>query len=489
MMLVERVSSITKELRGSLPGAGIKCLITRQCDGMQDESINRVCSFAQAMKHPQLAAPMTAGVVHIKPPFLLLTAQEPEIQPRAVANAVASAVDALAPGAHGELRVCVHPAWPCDPHALHAALQVAFWEHTRHVTEPRPVFETVTVRHQRAEAPAGWVWRGPRALPVGEMTCFGMSLIQEPANILTPAEFGKRVQAQARGVPNLRVVELHEPELAKRGMNLMLASAAGSVNRPRVVVLEYTPLPDQRPVCLVGKGVTFDSGGISLKPPKKMHLMKTDMAGAAIAAATVLAAAKQGLRHNVVAVCGMIENMPSGSAYRPGDVLKTLSGQSVEVLDTDAEGRNVLADCMWFTGTEYKPTAMLTVATLTGAICVALGSYWAGLYTASGTLATELLEASKSAENGLWRMPLGTRAMADKMRSTVADLKHIAYGEQAGSVYAATFLSRFVPPQVGRWAHIDCAGTVFDDDEEVPTGWGVPLLSDWLMARATHTKQ
>ena len=451
--------------------------------------MNRVCKFSQQHRDPLALSRASAGVVQIKPPFVLVTVPDEDAKPRAVATAVADAIEAHAPGVQGELRVCIHPGWPCDPHGLHLALQVALWSFSRHWTQPRPTLDAISVRYQNEQPPAGRVWRGPQAITVGEMTRFNMDLVQEPANVLTPASFAKRVQDMARGIPNLRVAEMHEPELAKRGMNLLLASASGSVNRPRVVVLEYTPLADQRPVCLVGKGVTFDSGGISLKPPRKRHLMKTDMAGAAIAASAVLGAAKQGLQLNVVAVCGLIENMPSGSAYRPGDVLKTASGKTVEVLDTDAEGRNVLADCMHYAGTEFKPTAMVTLATLTGAITVALGSYWAGLYTASGTLASELLDASKSSEDGLWRMPLGPNAMLDKMRSPVADLRHMAYNERAGSVYAASFLGHFVSEHVGRWAHIDCAGTVFDDENETPTGWGTVLINDWLVARAQQRSQ
>ena len=351
-----------------------------------------------------------------------------------------------------------------------------------HVSTPRPAFTAIQVCHQHERGKA--VWRGLETLPLAEMRLFSMHLVQAPANKLTPAAFVEQVKAMK--IPNIQMEVLDEGALMRMKMNLLLATADGSVNRPRVLVLKYLPLQDQAPVALVGKGVCFDSGGLSLKPSKNMHEMKTDMSGAAICVATVMAAAKQSLKLNMIAVVGLVENMPSGSAYRPGDVITSMSGQTVEILDTDAEGRNVLADIMWYSA-KFRPRRMITVATLTGAVIAALGHQWAAVYTKDDALSNELLAAAESSGDPLWRMPLSSRSMSAKLRSPVADLRHMVPNDGAGSIYAALFLSKFVHEDVGSWAHIDCAGTVYDKKTQMPTGWGPVLLNDWAVRFATSS--
>jgi leucyl aminopeptidase len=302
-------------------------------------------------------------------------------------------------------------------------------------------------------------------------------LVNEPANILTPAEFARRAAA----VKDLGVkVEILTPrELKKLGMGALLGVAQGSVNEPRLVVMQWLGgRKGERPLAFVGKGVTFDTGGISMKPASGMEDMKGDMGGAACVSGLMHGLAARKAKVNVVGVIGLVENMPSGNAQRPGDVITSMSGKTIAVLNTDAEGRLVLADALWYVQKRFKPKFMIDLATLTGAIMIALGKEHAGLFSNNDELANRLLQAGIDTGEKVWRMPLA--AEYDRLiDSDIADVKNIG-GRNAGSITAAQFLQRFVNGVP--WAHLDVAGTAMDSaktaiNQSWGSGWGVRLLN------------
>lgn len=307
-------------------------------------------------------------------------------------------------------------------------------------------------------------------------TLLARDLINEPANVLGPVEFA----ARAAELASLGVeVEILEPEaLEKLGMGSLLCVAQGSERPARLVVMQWRGGETAAaPLAFVGKGVVFDTGGISIKPAASMEDMKGDMGGAAAVTGLMLALATRKAPVNVVGVIGLVENMPSGKAVRPGDIVKAMSGTTIEVINTDAEGRLVLADALWYTQDRFKPRAMINLATLTGAIVVALGHEHAGLFSNSDELATHLLNAGLSANEKLWRMPLAP-AYDKLIESKFADIRN-SVGRPAGSITAAQFLQRFVNDVP--WAHLDIAGTAFGaGSSEVNTSWapgfGVALL-------------
>jgi leucyl aminopeptidase len=302
-------------------------------------------------------------------------------------------------------------------------------------------------------------------------------LVNEPANILTPAEFARRVAA----VKNLGVkVEILTPrELKKLGMGALLGVAQGSANEPRLVVMQWLGgKKGERPLAFIGKGVTFDTGGISMKPASGMEDMKGDMGGAACVSGLMHALAARKARINAVGIIGLVENMPSGNAQRPGDVVTSMSGKTIAVLNTDAEGRLVLADALWYAQKRFKPKFMIDLATLTGAIMIALGKEHAGLFSNNDELANRLLQAGLDTGEKVWRMPLAPEY--DRLiDSDIADVKNIG-GRNAGSITAAQFLQRFVNGVP--WAHLDVAGTAMDSSKTAinqswGSGWGVRLLN------------
>jgi len=311
--------------------------------------------------------------------------------------------------------------------------------------------------------------------------------VTEPANILYPESFVARARATLEPL-DVRVRVLDETEMAALGMGALLGVAQGSARPPRLLVLEWngTGRADAPPLALIGKGVTFDSGGISIKPAAGMEDMKWDMGGAAAVVGAMAAIAARGAKAHVVGACGLVENMPDGRAQRPGDVVKTMSGQTVEVINTDAEGRLVLCDVITFVQREYKPKAMIDFATLTGAIIVSLAHEHAGLFTNSDSLADWLMAAGRATGETLWRQPLSEPGGPyDRMiDSAIADMKNV--GERwGGSITAAQFLQRFVDEGV-EWAHVDIAGTVWRPKagplhDKGATGFG-PRLVDQLVA-------
>ena len=302
-------------------------------------------------------------------------------------------------------------------------------------------------------------------------------LVSEPPNVLMPAEFARRIE-ELRAL-GLIVEVLHPAELAQKGFGALLAVAMGSANEARVVVMQWRggPDPEAAPIAFIGKGVTFDSGGISIKPAGGMEDMKWDMAGAGTVVGLMAALAGRHAKVNAVGLVGLVENMPSGTAQRPGDVVITASGQTVEIINTDAEGRMVLADVLWYAQDRFKPRWMVDLATLTGAIIVGLGHEHAGLFSSDETLASRLIAAGLATEEKVWRMPLG-EGYDKQLKSDIADMKHVT-GRPGSACTASCFLQRFtngVP-----WAHLDIAGMAWStkDTACIPKGataFGVRLL-------------
>lgn len=316
---------------------------------------------------------------------------------------------------------------------------------------------------------------------------FAKELITEPGNIIYPQSFVDRVRAKVEPL-GIKVTVLDEKELAKLGAGSMLGVGQGSVKPPRLLAMEWngTDKSDATPLALIGKGVTFDTGGISLKPGPGMEDMKWDMGGAGAVAGIMVALAGRKAKARVIGVCGLVENMPDGNAQRPGDVVTSLSGQTIEVLNTDAEGRLVLNDCMTWTQRTYKPKVMLDFATLTGAIIISLAHHYAGVFSNSDTLWGKLDSAGKAVNDLVWRQPLSEPGghYDQLIDSPIADMKNLGPRE-GGSITAAQFLQRFVDEGV-EWAHIDIAGAVWRPKaaplhDKGATGFGVRLI-DKLVA-------
>jgi len=301
-------------------------------------------------------------------------------------------------------------------------------------------------------------------------------LVSEPANVLTPAEMATRIEKLA-GL-GLDIEVLGQSELEALGFGSLLGVSQGSAQPPRVVVIKWNGGGDEKPVAFIGKGVTFDTGGISIKPAGGMEDMKWDMAGAGTVVGLMAALAGRAAKVNAVGVVGLVENMPSGTAQRPGDVVKSYSGQTIEVLNTDAEGRLVLADVLWYAQEKFDPRCMVDLATLTGAIIVALGHEHGGLFSNDDDLSQKLLAAGVATGEKLWRMPMG-REYDKQLKSDIADMKNIT-GRPGSSITAAQFLARFVNEKP--WAHLDIAGMAWatKDSAVVPKGataFGVRLLN------------
>jgi len=366
--------------------------------------------------------------------------------------------------------------------ALGASLRSYRFDHYRKVGEDETVTVKKIVVSTREAANARKVWGGLSA--VGEGMFLARDLVNEPANILYPDEFAKRTQTLKK--LGVKVEVLDVPAMKKLGMNALLGVGQGSAHESRVVVMQWNGArkgsakkPDAGPLAFIGKGVCFDSGGLSLKTAASMMGMKGDMGGGAAVVGLMHALAKRKARVNVVGLVGLVENMPDGKAQRPNDIVKTMSGQTIEVLNTDAEGRLVLADVLWYAQSRFKPRFMVDLATLTGAIVVALGAEHAGLFSNNDELADRLTKAGKNEGEPVWRLPLGD-GYDRLVKSKIADMKNIG-GPQAGSITAAQILQRFVNKVP--WAHLDIAGVAWQDGEQKPlapswgTGWGVRVLN------------
>ena len=307
-------------------------------------------------------------------------------------------------------------------------------------------------------------------------------LQNKPSNELTPQKFTELVKDYAKKNKNIKLKLFDFEQIKKMKMGGLEAVGKGSDNPPYFVVLEYNGNPQSKDkTCLVGKGITFDSGGISIKPAAGMWEMKGDMSGAAAVVSTIFAAAELNLKSNLVGLIPLAENMPSGKSMKPGDIIKTSSGRSIEIDNTDAEGRLILADALEY-ASKYKPKVVIDLATLTGACVVALGQFAAGLFTRSDELANKLTEAGKITSEKVWRLPLWDDYHS-LIKSNYADVKNVG-GRWAGAITAACFLEKFVDENY-QWAHLDIAGPAFQDDtipynSKTMTGYGVRLLIEYL---------
>jgi leucyl aminopeptidase len=360
----------------------------------------------------------------------------------------------------------------------------ADYRYTRTLSKPEPAarLARLAVGLQRKPARAA-----REALREGAAIAEGMNLARElgnlPANICTPAYLAQQARALARRYAKARVVckVLDEPAMRKLGMNALLSVTAGTREPAKLIVLEYRGAArGERPHVLVGKGITFDTGGISLKPGAAMDEMKYDMCGAASVLGTFRALAELKPRLNVVGIVAACENMPSGTATRPGDIVKSMQGITIEILNTDAEGRLILCDALCY-AKRFKPRSLVDIATLTGACVVALGKQATGLFSNDDELAEQLLEAGRQTHDRAWRMPVW-EDYQEQLKSNFADVANIG-GPNAGSVTAACFLHRFTRGE--RWAHLDIAGTAWDTGaQKGATGRPVGLLTRYLLARA-----
>ena len=368
------------------------------------------------------------------------------------------------------------------PEAARAGLgvQLAAYRFDRYRTKEKPEKKPSVVKVRIAcTDPAAAAAAFEPLAALGEGVSFARDLVSEPANLLYPQEFARRVKA-LEGL-GLEVEILGEAEMSELGMGSLLGVGQGSVRESQLAVMIWRGAddPDAAPIAFVGKGVCFDTGGISIKPAAGMEEMKTDMGGAAAVAGAMHALAGRKAKVNAVGILGLVENMPDGNAIRPGDVLTSMSGQTIEVLNTDAEGRLVLCDAIWYCQQRFQPRAIVDLATLTGAIVVALGDDVAGYYSNDEALASNLAAASTAEDELIWRMPLH-KPYDKKLDSLIADVKNITGNRYAGSVTAALFLQRFVTNS--SWAHLDIAGTAWKSPgsstiPEGASGFGVRLLN------------
>ena len=325
----------------------------------------------------------------------------------------------------------------------------------------------------------------PPLAALADAVSFTRDLVSEPANVLYPVEFARRVKELER--LGLEVEVLGEPEMGALGMGSLLGVGQGSARESQLVIIRWNGADDKsaQPIAFVGKGVCFDSGGISIKPADGMEDMKWDMGGAGAVTGLMHVLAGRKAKANVVGILGLVENMPDGAAQRPGDVVTSMSGQTIEVINTDAEGRLVLADALWYCQDRFKPKFMVDLATLTGAIIIALGNDYAGCFSNNDELAGNLLAAAGVEGEPLWRLPLPS-AYEKQIDSAIADVKNTG-GRPGGSITAALFIQRFVNGLP--WAHLDIASTAWKKPSTVPTipdgatGYGVRLLNRMVQDR------
>jgi leucyl aminopeptidase len=342
----------------------------------------------------------------------------------------------------------------------------------------KPTLEAITILDAALES--SQIWKDLSAVADG--VALTRELVSEPANVIYPESFVARCEElQDMGV---EFTVLGQEEMEKLGMGALLGVSQGSARPPRMLAMRWdgTNGAQKKPLALVGKGVTFDTGGISLKPPAGMEDMKWDMGGAGAVAGTMKALAGRKAKAHVIGVCGLVENMPDGKAQRPGDVVTSMSGQTIEVINTDAEGRLVLCDALHWTQETFEPEVVVNLATLTGAIIISLGHEHAGCFSNDDDLSDKLLAAGKTAGDPLWRFPL-TAAYDKQINSPIADMKNVG-GKGAGSITAAQFLKRFIKDGV-KWAHLDIAGMVWAGKpgpvwDKGATGFGVRLLDQYV---------
>ena len=343
---------------------------------------------------------------------------------------------------------------------------------------PKPYLESITVCHQESPSWQQTIHKMQHAV-AGQ--CFAKDLMHTPPNVLTPDAFAQKI-AQMTEL-GLEVEVFDENKLLNERMHALLAVGRGSSNPPRLAIMRWPgTIPQQKPMILVGKGICYDSGGLNLKMTMQVD-MKYDMGGAATVCGTMMAIAKQKISHPVIGIVALAENMPDGNAYRPSDIIESRAGLSINILNTDAEGRLALADALDYAVTTYQPRAVIDLATLTGAMVVSLGHAYAGVFTNDSNLFAHLSHAAQMVSEKIWRMPLDP-VYDEAINSPVADLQNLGSPTAgAGSVMAAQFLQRFVKKVP--WAHFDIAGTAWipsgnDLCDTGPTGWGVATLTQYL---------
>ncbi|RNJ63488.1 MAG: leucyl aminopeptidase [Porphyrobacter sp. IPPAS B-1204] len=369
-----------------------------------------------------------------------------------------------------------------DAAAVLLGLRLRGWRHdkyrTRLAADKRPSLTTVHVTGAPEGTEAAW----EREAAIAKGVEFTRGLVTEPANIIYPASFVTACEEAFAGT-GAQITVLGEQEMAELGMGALVGVGLGSERESKLLAIRWNGgAAGDKPTVFVGKGVTFDTGGISLKPGPGMEDMKWDMGGAGAVAGAMLALVTRKAKANVIGVMGLVENMPDGKAQRPGDIVTTMSGQTVEVLNTDAEGRLVLCDAIHWAQEQYDAARIVDLATLTGAMIISLGNEYGGMFANDDTLAAQLTAAGQTSGDKLWRMPLGTNY--DKLiDSPVADMKNIGPRE-AGSITAAQFIKRFVKDGTP-WAHLDIAGMVWSNKpghtwEKGATGYGVRLLDQFV---------
>jgi leucyl aminopeptidase len=369
-----------------------------------------------------------------------------------------------------------------DAAAVLLGLRLRGWRHdayrTKLAADKRPSLETVHVINAPTGTEAAW----EREAALAKGVEFTRGLVTEPANIIYPASFVAACEAAFAGT-GAEITVLGEAEMEALAMGALLGVGQGSDRESKLIAIRWNGgAVGDKPTVFVGKGVTFDTGGISLKPPPGMEDMKWDMGGAGAVAGAMLSLITRRAKANVIGVMGLVENMPDGKAQRPGDVVTTMSGQTVEVLNTDAEGRLVLCDALHWAQQQYDAARIVDLATLTGAMIIALGNEHGGMFANDDTLAAQLSAAGKASGDKLWRMPLGPNY--DKLiDSPIADIKNVGPRE-AGSITAAQFIQRFIKDGTP-WAHLDIAGMVWSNKpghtwEKGATGYGVRLLDQFV---------
>ncbi|MCB1854848.1 MAG: leucyl aminopeptidase [Pseudomonadales bacterium] len=372
-----------------------------------------------------------------------------------------------------------------DPQWLLAWLARHFtctaYRYTETVSKPKPAQKLARVVLEAGSLSTGAAQKAlDQGLAVGLGINEARNLANLPGNICTPSYLAQHARKLARGEPRLNVSILEEKKMKELGMGSLLSVSAGSDQPAKLVIMHYKGGKSaQKPYVLVGKGITFDSGGISIKPGAKMDEMKFDMGGAASVFGTLRTVTELGLPINVVGIVAAAENMPSGGATKPGDVVTSMAGKTIEVLNTDAEGRLVLCDALTYAG-RFKPQVVIDIATLTGACVVALGAHASGLYANDDKLAEALLAAGTESHDRAWRMPLWDDYQK-QLDSNFADIANIG-GPGGGSITAACFLSRFTGDY--HWAHLDIAGSAWDSAPKGATGRPVGLLSQYLIEQA-----
>jgi leucyl aminopeptidase len=365
---------------------------------------------------------------------------------------------------------------------LATGLVLRGWRHDRYRTKmtakQKPTLGEISIVTGATGADAAWA----RAEAIIKGVSLTRELVSEPANILYPESFVERVGHLADA--GIEIEVLDDDAMRALGMGSLLGVGQGSVRPSRLLAMRWdgTGGANKTPVVFIGKGVTFDTGGISLKPPGGMEDMKWDMGGAGAVVGAMLALASRKAKAHVVGVCALVENMPDGNAQRPGDVVTSMSGQTIEVINTDAEGRLILCDAMTWAQRKFSPKVMVDLATLTGAMIVSLGNEYGGMFANDDDLAAQLTTAASSAGDPLWRMPMGD-AYNKLIDSPIADMKNVGPRE-AGSITAAQFLGRFVEDGV-KWAHLDIAGMVWASKpgavwDKGATGYGVRLLDRFI---------